>query len=121
MCVKKVNKLLGNLRKEGIITKDLEHYMKVQTVSAGKLKGNPKIHKPDRPMRTIVSSVNHPTAGIAKAAEDELRKEVEKLPSFIRDTTHFLCRLGQVVQPLPPGALLFTMDVKGLYPNVPRT
>ena len=34
---------------------------------------------------------------------------------------HFLKRLTQVHQPLPPGALLFTMDmdVKGLYPIVP--
>jgi len=117
---KRVNKLLRNLRNDGVITKDLEKHMTIKTVSAGKLKGNPKIHKPSRPMRTIVSSRNHPTEGIAKLAEVELKKGVEKLPSFIRDTTHFLNRLRQVRQPLPSDVLLFTMDVKGLYPNVPR-
>ena len=71
-------------------------------------------------MRTIVSSVNHPTEGIAKVAENELRKGVENLPAYIRDTTQFLKRLTRINQPLLPGALLFTMDVMGLYPNVPR-
>ena len=117
---KKLNKLLKSLRKEGVNTRELEQCMAVKSVTAGKLKGNPKIHKPSRPMRTIVSTINHPTEGIAKIAEDELRKGVEKLPSFIKDTTHFLSRLNHVNQPLPPDTLFFTMDVKGLYPNVPR-
>ena len=94
--------------------------MTMNTTMAGKLKGNPKIHKPSRPMRIIVSTRNHPTEGIAKTAEAELRRGVETLPSYVKDTTHFLNRLGQITQPLPPGTLLFTMDVKGLYPNVPR-
>ena len=117
---KRVNKLLRNLRNECIITRELEQCMAIKSVSAGKLKGNPKVHKPCRPMSTIVSSVNHPTEGIAKVAENELRKGVENLPSYIRGTTHFLNRLTQVNQPLPPSALLFTMDIKGLYPNVSR-
>ena len=117
---KKVNKLLKSLRKEGVITRELEQCMAVKSVTAGKLKGNPKIHKPSRPMRTIVSTKNYPTEGIAKIAEEELRKGVEKLPSFIKDITHFLSRLNHVNQPLPSDTLFFTMDVKGLYPNVPR-
>ena len=88
MC-KRVNKLLRNLRNEGVITRELEQCMTIKSVWAGKLKGNPKVRKPCRPMRTIVLSVNHPTEGIAKVAENELRKGVENVPSYIRDTTHF--------------------------------
>jgi len=112
--------LLRGLRNDGIITKELERYMTMKTVTAGKLKGNPKVHKPSRCMRTIVSTVNHPIEGVAKVAEEELRKGVERLPSYVKDTTHFLNSLRLVNQPLPPDTLLFTMDVRGLYPNVPR-
>ena len=55
-CIK-VNKLLKSLRKEGVITRELEQCMAVKSATVGKLKGNPKIHKPSRPMRTIVSTI----------------------------------------------------------------
>ena len=42
---------------------------------------------------------------------------VSALPSFIRDTKDFLFKL-EFLPPLPPGAVLSTMDVVGLYTNI---
>ena len=44
---------------------------------------------------------------------------VSSLPSYIRDTKYLLSQL-QALPPLPPGALLFTMDVTALYTNIPH-
>ena len=39
--------------------------------------------------------------------------------SFIKDTNHFLRKIKSLVQ-LPEGAILCTIDVVGLYPNIPH-
>ena len=48
-----------------------------------------------------------------------LRPYVEPLPSYLRDTTHFLTRV-QGLDTLPLGTLLVTLDVKSLYTNIPH-
>ena len=48
-----------------------------------------------------------------------LRPHVEPLPSYLRDTTHFLTRV-QGLDTLPLGTLLVTLDVKSLYTNIPH-
>jgi len=89
--------------------------------TSGKLQGNPKLHKPGMPLRTIVNGRNHPTEKMAEIVEDELREHVTSLPSYIRDTTDFLNKIKNIPQPLPEGTLIFCLDVKALYPSVPRT
>ena len=44
---------------------------------------------------------------------------VPKLPSYIKDTTHFLKKLDDLKE-LPPGSLLVTLDVSSLYTNIPH-
>ena len=44
---------------------------------------------------------------------------VTKLPSYIKDTTHFLRKLDDLKE-LPPGSLLVTFDVSSLYTNIPH-
>ena len=48
-----------------------------------------------------------------------LKQIAQSLPSYIRDTKHFLLQL-QSLPELPSNALLFTMDVVGLYNNIPH-
>jgi len=72
------------------------------------------------PLRTIVNGRNHPTEKMAEIVEDELREHVTSLPSYIRDTTDFLNKIKNIPQTLPEGTLIFCLDVKALYPSVPR-
>jgi hypothetical protein len=50
----------------------------------------------------------------------ELAENVRNLNSYIKDTTDFLRKLSEIQQPLPKGAIMFCIDVKALYPSVPR-
>ena len=44
---------------------------------------------------------------------------VKKVESYIKDTNHFLKKLKELGS-LPKNAILFTIDVVGLYPNIPH-
>lgn len=85
----------------------------------------PKVHK-DRtqpPGRPIVSGVGGPTEKISKLLDHFLQPIVQNLPSYIQDTTHFLRIVeewNERYSPLPPHAQLVTIDVVGLYSNIPH-
>ncbi|KAH3819541.1 hypothetical protein DPMN_121279 [Dreissena polymorpha] len=57
---------------------------------------------------------------MAEIVEDQLRSHVTSLPSFVRDTMDFLNKIQKLKQPFPEGTLTFCLDVKALYPSVPR-
>ena len=87
----------------------------------GVVKANPKAHEKDMPMRTIISTKQHPTTTqIAEVAEKELEEYVSKLPSYVKDTTDFLRIIEQMKDTIQPNITLFTLDVKALYPSIPR-
>ena len=44
---------------------------------------------------------------------------VQRVKSYIKDTNHFLNKIKKIGK-LPEGAILCTMDVVGLYPNIPH-
>ena len=44
---------------------------------------------------------------------------VSEIPSYIKDTKHFLQVLRDLER-LPTGAILVTADVVGLYPHIPH-
>ena len=79
----------------------------------------PKIHRQGHPGRPIVSSSSHPTERISQFVDHHLQPLVTKLPSYIKDTTHFLNKLNSIGQ-LPNGVLLVTIDVASLYTNIPH-
>ena len=53
------------------------------------------------------------------SSSTDLKPLVQTLPSYIKDTTHFLLQL-QNLGPLPDNALLVTLDVSSLYTNIPH-
>ena len=81
----------------------------------------PKIHKnkDNPPGRPIVSASSHPTERISEFVDYQLNPLVPKLPSYIKDTTHFLQKLDSLPE-LPNGCLLVTLDVSSLYTNIPH-
>ena len=86
---------------------------------AGRLHILPKIHKQGNPDRPILSSNGHPTERISEFVDYHLKPLVQTLPSYIKDTTHFLLQL-QNLGPLPENAILVTLDVSSLYTNIPN-
>lgn len=79
----------------------------------------PKLHKEGIPGRPIVSGCNSPTEKLSRYLDFYLKPIVHKIPSYIKDTTHFL----QVVldqKDIPNDMILVTLDVKSLYTNIPH-
>ena len=44
----------------------------------------------------------------------------QKVKSYLKNTSHFLSKLKSLGK-LPQGAILCTIDVVGLYPNIPHS
>ena len=62
---------------------------------------------------------------LSKLVDHWLQPVVHSLPSFIQDTTHFLQMNEQWKRtyeppPVPPDALTQSLDVVGLYSNIPH-
>ena len=51
--------------------------------------------------------------------DHHLQRIAQKVNSFIKDTNHFLQKIKSLGQ-LSEGAILCTIDVVGLYPNIPH-
>lgn len=83
----------------------------------------PKIHKPARPPpgRPIVSSFGCPTERISAYVDELLQPHVTNLPSYTKDTNHFLTKIHEINnQPLPENLFLVSIDVESLYTNIPH-
>ena len=52
--------------------------------------GLPKIHKPNIPLRPIVSGFDSPTDNLSRYITHFLQPLAERIPAFIKDTTHFI-------------------------------
>ena len=79
--------------------------------------GLPKVHKPNIPLQPILSACDNPTDQLSNYVTHFKQALVEILPSYIRDSNHFL----QFVESLPPqpeNAILVTAGVTSLYTNI---
>ena len=79
----------------------------------------PKIHKPNNPGRPIVNGIGSVTEKISAYVDTYLKKYTPRIPSHIKDTTHFLNILKHLE--VQNTDLLVTIDVKSLYTNIPHT
>ena len=82
----------------------------------------PKIHKRlhDVPGRPVISNCGYYTENVSSFVDYHLQPLAQKVKSYIMDTNHFLNRLKRL-RKLPQGAILRTIDVVGLYHNIPHS
>ena len=81
-----------------------------------KFYGLPKIHKPDTPLRPIVSSCGSVTYGVAKELAKILKPLVGKSPHHITNTQDFVEQAKHIK--LEPGECLSSYDVSALFTSV---
>ena len=79
--------------------------------------GLPKIHKPDTPLRPIVSSCGSVTYGLAKELAKILKPLVGKSPHHINSTQDFVEQVNHIT--LGPRECLSSYDVSALLTSVP--
>ena len=79
----------------------------------------PKVHKKEVPGRPITNAIGAPTSTIAEFVDFQLQPIVERLKSYVKDTTDFLIKLTKIGN-LQKDSFLITMDVASLYTNIPH-
>ena len=82
-----------------------------------KFYGLTKIHKPDTPLRPIVSSCGSVTYGVAKELAKILKPLVGKSLHQITSTEDFVEQAKQII--LEPGECLSSYDMSALFTSVP--
>ena len=122
--IREVEGKLQDMRDRGIITTKMREFMSAKNRKEGVMKINRKVHKKVKsngrhPTRVYISGIKTPTEGIAGLVEEELREGVEGQKSFVQDTADFLRKMEEIGC-LGQDEFMFTMDVVGLYPSVPR-
>ena len=81
----------------------------------------PKIHKRLHavPGRPVISNCGYFTENISAYLDSHLQPLAKAVKSYIKDTNDFLKKLRNSPE-LPGDAILCTIDVVGLYPNIPH-
>ena len=115
-----IKQIVEGMYKRQSITKEMKGYFLAKDTRPGHVQGSPKVHKTNNPLRLIINGRHDATENIAEFVENELSENVSNLPSFIKDSTDFLNKLNYIPQPLPYNTIMFSFDVKALYPSVPR-
>ena len=77
------------LQKQELIPKALVNSLKPTASNIPKFYGLPKIHKPDVPLPSIVSSIGSPTYKLAKYINTLITPLVGLTPSYVKDSKHF--------------------------------
>ena len=77
---------------------------------------NNKTHKEGNPLRLITSCCEN----LSAFTEFYLKPLAQNLPSFVKDTTHFLQKIEDLNKtgPFPEGSLLVSWDVVAMFPNI---
>ena len=77
------------------------------------------MHKAKNPARPVISSVNCHTSRISEFVDYYLQPEVEKLKSYVKDTTDFVKKI-EAIDHVSDDSHLVSLDVRSLYTNVPH-
>lgn len=77
----------------------------------------PKVHKTPLKTRPVVSCINSFNEIVSKWLDYQLQRVIHLCPSYIKDSNEILNDM-QKLEPLPPGARLFTADATAMYTNI---
>ena len=117
---KQVDSYIDHLLSRGHVSKQLANFLRpTHPPRTPVFYGLPKIHKPDIPLRPIVSVNDSPTENLSAFIDYLCQPFMQSLPSYIKDSKSFLQQLFHL-GPLPGNAFLVTADVKSLYTNIPH-
>ena len=105
---------------EGQIDKDIANWVLNNKAKPGKAFGTIKTHKDGNPLRLITSCCGTAIENLSAFTEYYLKPLAQKLPSFVKDTTHLLQKIEDLNKdgPFPKGTLLVSWDVVSMFPNI---
>ena len=123
----KISDLLQEALEKEYITKDEHEAMDPTDKKPGKFYETFKVHKQHKPGETpperpIISGSGSITENISIFVEHYLKDLAVKHPSYLQDTPDFLRFIEDIKAegPLPANTILVSIDVSGLYTNIPQ-
>ena len=82
--------------------------------------GLPKTHKPGNPLRPIVSACGDPLDKLSWLLQCILTQLLSFIPAHLSNTADYLTRMKNAFPTgLPPGSIIFSLDVSNLYGSIP--
>ena len=117
---------------QGFIHREDASVMRPSEAKPGRYYGLAKVHKSPQswpkaaggrcpPLRPVVSGSGTISEGISHWVDEQAKGEVKKLPTYLEDTRHLLQLIQEENQKGPqlPGTVPVTLDITGMYTNVP--
>ena len=117
-----ISECVNSIRDRGdIMDPDTLQFFSVDNPKLGRFYLLPKIHKrlcrvPGRP---VISNSGYYTENISAFLDFHLQPLSQKVKSYIKDTNDFLRKIRDLPD-LPADSIFCTIDVVGLYPNIPH-
>ena len=107
--------------KRGDLSADNIKYFMVKDPKFARFSLLPKIHKrlENVPGRPVISNCGFYTENISAFLDFHLQSLAREVKAYIKDTNDFLKKLRSLTN-LPNGIILCSVDVVGLYPNIPH-
>ena len=117
----KISKCINNIGRREEIDQEILRFFVVDNPKLGRFYLLPKIHKRLKsvPGRPVISNSGYYTENISAFLDHHLQPLAKEVKSYIKDTNDFLKKLRDLPD-LPDNAILCTIDVVGLYPNIPH-
>ena len=121
LLISTIHRTIEKIRKRGDLKKETIKYFEVKDPKFARFYLLPKIHKrlnnvPGRPVR---SNCGYYTENISAFLDFHLQPLAQAVKSYIMDTNDFLNKLLSLPK-LPDNIILCTVDVAGLYSNIPH-
>ena len=119
--VNTIKQCIAKIKIRGDVSQQTVDYFFVENPRIGRFYLLPKIHKRlfSVPGRPVISNCGFYTENISAFVDYHLQPLARKVKSYIKDTNDFLKKLKNIKN-LPNDYLLCTVDVVGLYPNIPH-
>lgn len=115
----KSNKIVTELEKQGNIDNIQGKLLRRYNSVAPRIYGNPKLHKPDIPLRPIVSDIQGPTSSLALYMARILTNAYDRNNDYyVKDTFEFAESVNNLE--LRPNYTVVSLDVKNLFGNLTK-
>ena len=114
---RKVNAMLQRMKKQGSIQPELYNRLHSSGGLTPLLYGLPKVHKPDVPLRPIVSFMQSPTYQLSRHLSMILKPLIGNTSSCVRNSAEFVSFIRSEL--LDVDIVLVSFDVVSLFTNVP--
>ena len=114
---RKIKALLKTV--EASLPRETFHKLNPNNTKAPHMYGKPKIHKPDMPMRPIISNIGSPCHQLARFLNNIISPLVGKTDSYVKDSKHFVTMLTTVN--IAPNDIMVSFDVESLFTSVPTS